>query len=550
MKTPPATHIPFNNAACESCHAATNYGTFGGTPMNHAPVTGIMCATCHETGKSWYGVTIVTRPTPAQDPLHPPSGDCGQCHNTTSFAQVTGKPPNHIPTSQPCSLCHSNPGNYQIYAMNHAGITSGCATCHAAGLNFVRGIPKPPPANHLPTTKPCETCHAASNFTSWGGTPMNHAGITSGCAGCHAAGSSFYGVTMKTPPANHVPTTKPCETCHAPTNYTTFAGTQMNHAGIVSGCASCHGPGMTWFGVTIVVPPAGATPHIPYNNAACEACHSSSNFTTFRVNAKSAMNHGVVSTMPCKTCHEYGLKYHWYGFEIQTRPSPTHHASQDCGASGCHVTTSFEKRAIVRALPGQPVTRTTGARDAQAETAGPATALPNPGSVTADTRTGPKPAARTHVGIAPGSCAGCHNGSVATAKPGKHLATVSSCDSCHRTTSWIPAAFTHTGAALGSCASCHNGMSAAAKSPAHFATVRACDSCHTTASWSARVPYRHLSPAYSPHNPSMRCVSCHLGNGEVVAYKHPAQKPDCGACHVDRARMDVRTKPGVKPRVP
>ena len=129
-------HIP-TNADCVSCHAST--AKFGpGTPMNHAPVAGTPCATCHETGKSFTGVTIVTRPTAAQDPAHPPTGDCGTCHSsTTSFATgVTGKPANHIPTTQACTLCHTSlPASYKPGVMNHAGISSGCTTCHAVGAS-------------------------------------------------------------------------------------------------------------------------------------------------------------------------------------------------------------------------------------------------------------------------------------------------------------------------------------------------------------------------------------------------------------------------------
>ncbi len=96
LKTKPATHIP-TTAACETCHAAGNFTSFGNTAMNHTPVAGTPCATCHETGKSWYGVTIVTRPTAAQDPSHPATGECGTCHtSTTSFGTVTSKPANHI----------------------------------------------------------------------------------------------------------------------------------------------------------------------------------------------------------------------------------------------------------------------------------------------------------------------------------------------------------------------------------------------------------------------------------------------------------------------
>ena len=120
----PANHIPAA-ADCGVCHLTTV--AFGpGTPMNHTGITS-NCASCHETGKSWYGVTIVVRPSKAQDPNHPTTGDCSACHaSTTSFTVDTsgGKPANHIPTSQSCTLCHGDPGDYSIYKMNHAGITN------------------------------------------------------------------------------------------------------------------------------------------------------------------------------------------------------------------------------------------------------------------------------------------------------------------------------------------------------------------------------------------------------------------------------------------
>jgi len=230
---PPGAHIPFGTATCESCHSAASFASFAGTQMNHAPVAGVPCATCHETGRSFTGVTIVTRPTPAQDPSHPTSGDCGSCHtSTTSFRTgVATQPANHIPTSQPCTLCHTTPGTYAGGTMNHAGISSGCAACHSSGLSFAGVVPVTPPATHIPTSQPCELCHAAGKFNNFAGGTMSHAGIASGCASCHAVGKSFFGVTVVTPPGAHVPVgTAACESCHAVANFTGFGGTQMNHA--------------------------------------------------------------------------------------------------------------------------------------------------------------------------------------------------------------------------------------------------------------------------------------------------------------------------------
>jgi hypothetical protein len=598
IKTPPANHIPIGGAACEACHAVSNFNTFAGTAMNHAPVSAITCATCHEAGKSWFGVTIVTRPTPAQDPSHPQTGDCGQCHTTSTFNGNT-KPANHIPTNQPCALCHSNPSDYSTATMNHAGITSGCATCHGPGLSFANIVPKAPPATHIPTSQPCEVCHSASNFNSFAGTQMNHAGITNNCANCHAAGKSFFGVTIKTPPATHIPFgSAACEACHSPNTFTSFAGTPMNHAavsaltcatchetgkswfgvnivtrptpaqdpshpqtgdcgqchttstfngnskpanhiptnqpcalchnnpndysqaamnhtGITSGCATCHGPGLSFANIVPKEPPGT---HIPYGAATCEACHSPAKFSSF---SGTAMNHGAVAGMKCVSCHELGMS--WFGVNIVTRPSASHHPGQDCGQ--CHNTTSFDDAAAARLR--------------RAGTTATAAAPPAGGPrIPATGRLG----AAAHIGIAVGSCASCHNGTTATAKSGRHLATVLSCDACHRTTTWRPASFTHLGIAPGGCLACHNGNMAKAKAASHFATARSCDACHSASTWMV-VRYQHLSPAYRQHGASVSCKSCHKSNAETVVWQGPAFKPDCAGCHANQFRPEAHPKP-------
>jgi len=394
-KEAPATHIPTNAAPCESCHSTTNFATFAGTAINHAAVSGMTCATCHESGKTWFGVAIVTRPTPASDPAHPPTGDCTACHNTTTF-KTTTKPANHIPTTQPCTLCHTG-SDYSKAAMNHQGITGNCAQCHGPGLSFANVVPREPPANHVPYAgKACETCHSSTNFTTFAGTAMNHAGITTGCASCHATGSSYFGVTMKTPPATHIPYTGvACEACHTPNNYTTFSGTKMNHAAVVSfRCADCHELGMSWFGVN-----------------------------------------------------------------VQTRPDRNHNAGHDCGEAGCHKSSdrSFSKALRVggpgastpggppspaalaelhgRVLPGRCLT----CHDGSHATARPARHLQTALSCDSCHRTTAWiPATYRHADAMPGACLTCHNGVGAKARPANHPVTTQSCDTCHRTTAWLP----------------------------------------------------------------------------------------------------------------
>ncbi|MEP7181684.1 MAG: hypothetical protein ABI886_05830 [Betaproteobacteria bacterium] len=517
--TPPATHIPFAGAACEACHLATKFTNFAGTAMNHGPVSGIACATCHETGKTWYGVTIVTRPTPAQDPNHPTTGDCGTCHtSTTSFATgVQGLPANHVPTAQACTLCHHNPGGVMKPGiMDHQGITSNCTQCHLAapaGKAFLGVTPVAQGNGHIPTSASCERCHAG--FASFGNGKMDHTGISSGCATCHASGKTFTGVTVVTPPATHIPFAgAACEACHAPAKFTNFGGTAMNHAPVTSiSCATCHGAGKSWYGVTIVTLPS--TGHIPNPSALdCKGCHSSTtSFKTWK------MSHSGITTN-CVNCH--GGQF----AGVEKKPNDHPQTSNVC--EQCHSINTFSKMLLLPAGKALLI----GAAKA-------------PGTIgdTIAAKPGLAKAVNVHIGIAPGSCTGCHNGSTAAAKPGRHLVTMLSCDACHRTTAWLPATYTHPGVAPTTCATCHNGSAASARPASHFVTTRSCDGCHRMTSWRPPMPYRHLSPAYSPH-PTVQCIACHKGNSEMVVWRFPAAKPDCAGCHQNMP------KPGLKPAVP
>ena len=62
------------------------------------------------------------------------------------------------------------------------------------------------PANHIPTTAPCTQCHTtASNYATYSVTGT-HQGVTA-CLSCHAptVASTFDNVTIVTLPANHIP---------------------------------------------------------------------------------------------------------------------------------------------------------------------------------------------------------------------------------------------------------------------------------------------------------------------------------------------------------
>jgi len=130
-----------------------------------------------------------------------------------------------------------------------------------------------------------------------------------------------------------------------------------------------------------------------------------------------------------------------------------------------------------------------------------------------------------HIGIAPGSCMSCHNGTTASSKPARHPVTTASCDTCHRTTAWLPAAFNHAGVAPGSCITCHNGTTATGKTANHVITTASCDTCHRTTAW---LPASFSHATVAPGS----CITCH--NGTTATGKptnHVATSASCDTCH-------------------
>ena len=563
----PSTHIPTGGAACESCHSPTNYVTWAGPQMNHAAVTGMPCASCHEAGMAFFGVTIVTRP-PAP---HPTTGDCGTCHlDTISFKSGTGMPPNHIPTLQACSLCHSNQADYSIYAMNHQGITSNCAQCHASGLSFANMAPpvlKVPPSDHVPVgTAACESCHSPGDFTSFQiantSPPMNH-GAVSGvpCAACHASGLSFVGTPpVVAPPGNHIPFgTAACDSCHSPSNFTTFqmanSSPPMNHAAVAGmACASCHAQGKTFVGAPpTVVEPAN---HIPIGTAACESCHAPGGFSSFAfANASGlappSMVHSAVSSTACSTCHEAGKSF--VGAPpIVTRPAltssgATHPTNGEC--SDCHTSTMSFKGAS--SYPSNHIPLPSGA------SSNCNACHTNPADFTLYTM--------DHSVVAGTACAVCHGAGKSFANmappalkvlPANHVPVgAAACESCHSPTNFTTFQMANTSASMNhaavsgvACATCHArglsfvGTPATVAPPANhipFGTAT-CESCHSPTNFTTFVIANKSPPMDHAAVAGMACAACHasglsfVGSPPIVAppANHvPFGTAACESCH-------------------
>jgi hypothetical protein len=511
-KEPPATHLPIGSLPCENCHSTTVFTAFGpGTTMKHTGITG-NCANCHETGKTWYGVTMVDRPTKAQDPNHPTTGDCSNCHSsTTSFNTAVAKPSNHIPTSQACTLCHSNSANYAVYTMNHAGITSNCIQCHGTGLSFANIVPKEPPSNHIPTASTaCESCHSPAVFTAFSGTKMNHTPVSAmTCESCHETGDAWYGVQMVDRPRGHHTGTD-CKGCHGTNNFSNAAAAaaatakpaatiqSVNKSAAARPAASSTAAAPAAAAPTAAAPtaaaPAAAAPAAAAPAAAAAAAPATFNLAgamatlAGRANVRGAspqqFSH-VDLRRECSTCHN-GL--------IATGLSRMHIPSTG-SCSNCHTTIAwtparFEHRGVVLA------------------------------------------------------CTSCHDSVHATGKPARHVQTPLACATCHSTTAWTPVIFRHSGVSA-SCQSCHNGLGASGKPTGHMVVALDCSVCHrNTLSWSPAAFVHNGSTYPGEHRAALSCTRCHITNTEQVPWPRPANAPACAACHERNYQPAPHTKYG------
>ncbi|MGH8253619.1 MAG: hypothetical protein ACRES2_06220, partial [Steroidobacteraceae bacterium] len=553
LVSPPAKHVPFGTAACESCHSKTSFTVPGGfkftnasgtapPAMVHAAVSSASCASCHGLGLTWIG-TPATVVEPAK---HIPIGStaCTNCHtagNYTSFVIANAVPP-----------------------MNHAGFSSGCATCHGAGKTDVGKTPKVTvtlPANHVPVTGlACEGCHSSSSFSTFAFTnasgtappSMVHSLVkATACSACHEAGKTWVGTpATKVRPAKkadgtaHVATGE-CSTCHF--NTTSFKGAAdlppnhiplptadanncalchttgdyslytMNHVNITSNCMQCHAYGLSFANMaapTLKQPPSGASGHIPTNppnsttqNFACELCHTPTVFTSF---SGTVMKHAVVRAMTCMSCHEYGMTWKTNsGVRLWVRDGKNHHAGQDCGGSGCHSTR--DKFAARRAAATYAAPKT-GAN-------GTAPALSAAASVGGGTAT------FSHRRVAGTPCASCHGPTSGIGKSTDHIATSERCESCHMTIAWLPVMRVDHAQVQGRCASCHNGVAASGKGRNHIASTDSCESCHTTNAWS---PARFDHVAVAAHT----CRSCHDSvHATGMPTNHIRTTAQCDTCH-------------------
>ena len=598
---------------CSTCHDGSYTGVKAKSSA-HIPTT-LQCDRCHTTTISFAAPNWVMQHTANGNN----TSGCATCHTGTSWdsSVVMGKPANHIPTTAPCETCHTDttvPGGFKSWTMNHTGISTGCTNCHN-GQTFQGAVPNPPTNKssvtvgvHISTTLDCYLCHTPSSIVGWpsptaggfaGVTIVNHAGITLGCASCHT-GATVGTTVVVGKPGYHITTSVACEICHInplpPTgNIGGFATPNwtMNHTGIATGCATCHGQGVAIQNTPTLVT-LDATQHVPVGSTSCESCHTAASTSTGGFLTGWTMGtagHALVTANSCANCHDAGVTF----TGVKTKPN-NHiaytagtncvvcHTSGNTGGYTTFLNATFDHAVAGIALPSYTCSTCHGVTTGVV--AKPATHIPTNidcGYCHTNYTTIPGGFASWTMDHADNGntsgCANCHNGQTfqvtgtapapatmpSVSKPTTHIPTSAACELCHTNTT-IPTGFrawtmNHSGAGITSgCATCHAlGKSFQNTSGTPLVTAlsnhisignTACESCHSPAATSIggfaapNWTMNHAILPSLPPSPAIRCNSCHLStlpafqgsttitNENSVINPHPVTiSSDCGICH-------------------
>ena len=348
-----AGHIPSDPpngttaVACELCHSPTAFTTFSGTVMRHAYVTTMKCMSCHEYGMTWKtntGVRLwvrdgpnhhagqdcngsgchtardkfMLRPVPrtparttpatttaaaANTPAAAPFSHatvagtaCVSCH---SAASGSGKPANHIATSNNCQSCHTTLAWLPVASVDHSQVIGSCASCH----NGTTATGKP--SSHVPTAAGCGSCHTTN---AWLPARFDHAAVAP-----HTCNSCHNGVQAIGLPSTHIPTSQSCDTCHGTLAWTPAL---INHSSFLGNCARCHN----------TVAATGLPPNHFVTHLDCAVCHTYPDWSVLSFHHTSTAYPGDHrAALTCNACHTTNTQQVVYA------------ASADAGTcAGCH----------------------------------------------------------------------------------------------------------------------------------------------------------------------------------------------------------------------
>lgn len=524
------------NCAQSGCHDTANAAapragqpTAGSRAHTVAPMNSTTCATCHTIGGTWLPATM----------KHTGATNCEGCHSKLGNQWTLTPSPTHLPTSSPCSNCHTTTA-WKPATFRHDGVTAAttCAQsgCHDTVNKATPGAGRPTSGTKAHTIAPmtsgtCGDCHAIG--TNWTPATMNHAGLTS-CTSCHAtAGNGF--TPAKT---NHISTTgyAQCSSCHLTT---AWLPTTFDHAtaGVTAAtdCTTCHN-GTSATGR----PSSGAKAHTvaPMTNATCANCHTVGISWT-----PTNMNHAAGNTSSCTSCHAISAAgNNWTPGKANHIATTGYAQCSSCHTTSAWMPTSFAHNGVDPA--GNCTTCHNGTSATGVPTSGTKahTVAPMTNTTCGSCHTmgtAWTSAVMNHTGAT--NCTACHTfaGNGFTPVKSNHVSTASQCSACHLTSAWLPATVTHNGvtAATDCFTGCHNTATTSAPragrptsgAKAHTIapmTGNTCGSCHAIGTaW---------TPAVMNHTGATNCSSCHskTGNGWTpTPTSHITTTSQCSACH-------------------
>jgi Cytochrome c7 and related cytochrome c len=534
------TDVSMVGRVCVDCHDGRRAT---GRSSAHFPTNTNDCAACHTSTTTW-------KPAKWDHALALDLPSCLNCHNgTRPPAQGKANAPSpHVPTNNnDCTFCHTNTANFTTWAgakMDHAGITTGCTSCHNNTL-IVGGKPvqgKTP--THIKTSNSCESCHIIGVTWKPATMPLNHSQVLGTCVSCHDGNQSISTGPIigkkQDPKGPHLTTSDNCDVCHNTVKFTPALKFDHTQASNVANCAACHN-GTTATGMLT----GPNKSHITINggqNAVCSDCHT--NFSTW---SPASFDHSKVSGV-CATCHN-GTTTMGAG-KLLTAKLPTHIAT-NLGCENCHTTTTWKTSLFNHSQIGTAtcVSCHDGAQATGKMNATIAHIPSDNNCVTCHTTTAWSPIAFDAVkhGLVSATCTDCHNGSQAistgklVSKPTPHLpiAIGQNCSDCHTSfTTWVTS-FAHNAATMGTktCVQCHDGVNAKGKKNAavtHIPSTDVCSDCHKNFTAFSPAPFGAAEHALV----SPTCLSCHNGTqaistGKLVAKPTPhiATTANCADCH-------------------
>ena len=374
-------------------------------------------------------------------------------------------------------LTGSDVGNDRVYSLNHS---------ESLGRPGTPVTPNPldpgatKPSNHLLSSDVCEACHLPTGLTQ-----VEHAEVIGTCVSCH--NSVIAGGKTEI----HITTTDMCDACHSVITWMPVI--YVDHTQVLGSCNSCHTQVVNHISTTQI----------------CEACHTVTIWIPVLL-----VDHNEVMGL-CFDCHNN---------VIAAGKSATHEVSSD-NCAECHNTVSWLLSGATPppSNPGGPPPNLPPLPPPNTGPIDPTQGLPANHINTTLECLACHVNGTTFVPFVDhaqviGTCAECHNGTVARGQPSYHIATTTICEACHQTINWIPVLVDHT-QLLGTCVSCHS------KPVNHIIASDECNACH-------QVDYFVPVIAVDHNQVIGSCFDCH--NGMIATGKSATHVPSseiCEECH-------------------